>query len=756
MRHQKKYRKFLLIIFFFSSINLEADVAANCTFNSSDFIKELSQLKNILKIEIVIKKHKKWTKNLMEATLNDGPILPEYKKKFDAEIKTYYQFGKCIHEGRVRLHGDWKDHIDFIEGGKFIQSLDVSLSNGSIANFVKFKLLLPETRNGKNEIILTHLLRNLDFIAPRTSFVNVAVNGVSSTMLIQEKDEKELLEGMSIKEGPLFEGDETFLFNNFRNFKHLELKDISLSKMTNKQWAQSSNEAAKISLKAFSMLQKVYLNYVNTLPENNFYLDWNLLANTKRDIISKWAHFEILLFAAQASHALIPHNRKFYFNVFNLSFEPIYWDGEPRSLEGEWMRIKPNFKYYKFLEESHFDEVISMISLIDQEKFISSISEENIIEIDDTQEIFSDLSSKVQILKNEFLLEKTLTKNVKQPHNKEGLIKGFRNKLASHLPESIILNIKENNHKGFTTFECAVSSDLCIKKEVSFLELGEILEIKSLNKDNSKRAALVLPELEFQNNQNQEKSFLKNSIKIQSSKDVIIFFDNESKNLNIELISKDSWVLIHESNLANIHVNFTANFLREDDLANKIDRVNGRGLSGCISFFKTHFDKTLITATNLSHECEDTVNIINSLGNISELMINGSYSDALDIDFSNISIDLLKIKNAKNDCVDFSKGSYVLGDVFLFNCGDKAISIGEQSLFSANLVSIDHSNIGVASKDSSISKISKFHIQNSKICVDAYQKKQEFFGSVISFNQLNCNSFLIRNDKNSKVYLDEL
>ena len=106
--------------------------------------------------------------------------------------------------------------------------------------------------------------------------------------------------------------------------------------------------------------------------------------------------------------------------------------------------------------------------------------------------------------------------------------------------------------------------------------------------------------------------------------------------------------------------------------------------------------------------------------------------------------------------MDFSKGSYVLGDVFLFNCGDKAISIGEQSLFSANLVSIDHSNIGVASKDSSISKISKFHIQNSKICVDAYQKKQEFFGSVISFNQLNCNSFLIRNDKNSKVYLDEL
>jgi hypothetical protein len=106
--------------------------------------------------------------------------------------------------------------------------------------------------------------------------------------------------------------------------------------------------------------------------------------------------------------------------------------------------------------------------------------------------------------------------------------------------------------------------------------------------------------------------------------------------------------------------------------------------------------------------------------------------------------------------VDLSKGSYILGKVFLSNCGDKAISIGEQSVFSANLVSINHSNIGIASKDSSISKISKSDIKNSEICVDAYQKKQEFFGSVILIDQLNCNSFSIRNDKNSKVYLNEL
>ncbi len=755
MYFQEKYTKFFLIIFFFSSINLDASISASCDFNSSDFLEELSKLKNIQKIEINIQKNKKWTKNLMKATLNDGPIFPEYKKKFDAEIKTYYQFGSCVHTGRVRLHGDWKDHIDFIEGGKFVQSLDVSLSNGSIANFVKFKLLIPETRNGKNEIILTHLLRSLDFIAPRTSFVEVAVNGVATNMLIQEKDEKELLEGMRLKEGPLFEGDESFLFRNYKDFRHYDLIDISLSKMTNKQWAQSSFEAARISLKAFSLLQKVYLNYVAALPDNDLYLKWDLLAGNNTNAISKWAHYEILLFAAQASHALLPHNRKFYFNVFNSSFEPIYWDGEPRSLTGEWIRIKPEYKFYTFLEEHHFDELIEMIDLIDEEQFILSLDEEKIIDIKAAKRIFNDLSAKIKILKDEFLSHKSI--EIAKKHNiKSNFYETFKDKLISLFPSSIILEIEEDKSNEFHTIQCVIETNFCRKEPISYQEIGEILETKSLNTDHSKPLVLALPNKQFVTSDHQEKLFLNENIKIQSSQDAIISFNDESKKLDIQLSSQDSWAMIYDSSLDNININFSTNFKKKDHLTQSNSRINSRGLSGCLSIYNSNFNETVITANNSFHRCEDTVNIVNSNGTITSMEVNGSFADALDIDFSNIYINLLTISKAENDCVDFSKGHYSLDTVFLTNCGDKAISIGEQSEFSANLVNIERSKIGFASKDSSISSINQSVIQNTETCVDAYQKKQEFFGSVISFNKLQCDTLLIRSDPNSRVALNEL
>ena len=171
-----------------------SSISAECNFNTSKHITELSQLKAIKKIEVHVVKHKKWTKNLMKATFGSGPILQKYKKKFDAEINTYYEFGKCHHQAQVRLHGDWKDHIDFVEGGKFAQSLDVSLKSGAIGNFVKFKLLLPKTRYKSNEIIFTHLLRNLGFLAPRTGLVDVEVNGRTYQIACDEGQEDHLRE----------------------------------------------------------------------------------------------------------------------------------------------------------------------------------------------------------------------------------------------------------------------------------------------------------------------------------------------------------------------------------------------------------------------------------------------------------------------------------------------------------------------------------------------------------------------------------
>ena len=100
----------------------------------------------------------------------------------------------------------------------------------------------------------------------------------------------------------------------------------------------------------------------------------------------------------------------------------------------------------------------------------------------------------------------------------------------------------------------------------------------------------------------------------------------------------------------------------------------------------------------------------------------------------------ITIRSAQNDCLDFSFGDYKIENANIFDCGDKAISFGEQSTGNINEVNIDNSIIGIASKDSSIVKINRISNVNSTVCLTAYRKKQEFYGGLILYNELNCNA----------------
>ena len=114
------------------------------------------------------------------------------------------------------------------------------------------------------------------------------------------------------------------------------------------------------------------------------------------------------------------------------------------------------------------------------------------------------------------------------------------------------------------------------------------------------------------------------------------------------------------------------------------------------------------------------------------------------MDFSNIKINFIFVKNAGNDCFDISSGSYEFLNSNLINCKDKGISVGEKSTLSVSNLKIDDTDIGVSSKDSSITKINRAKILNTNICAEAKQKKQEFGGAKLSFDNLECSGeFLI-------------
>ena len=81
-----------------------------------------------------------------------------------------------------------------------------------------------------------------------------------------------------------------------------------------------------------------------------------------------------------------------------------------------------------------------------------------------------------------------------------------------------------------------------------------------------------------------------------------------------------------------------------------------RGLTGCLSFINLELKGSKIHSS--SSTCEDAINFINVSGQVSNIDVKNAYSDGLDVDFSNIYIDKIKISSAKNDCVDVSFGKY--------------------------------------------------------------------------------------------------
>ena len=119
-------------------------------------------------------------------------------------------------------------------------------------------------------------------------------------------------------------------------------------------------------------------------------------------------------------------------------------------------------------------------------------------------------------------------------------------------------------------------------------------------------------------------------------------------------------------------------------------------------------------------------NFIRSSGVIKNYSSNNSFSDSLDLDFSEIRIDNTLIENARNDCIDFSGGKYSIGKGLFKFCGDKGISVGERSSVEISYSFIENPNIGIASKDGSTIQLNEVNIQKVETCLASYKKNKNF------------------------------
>ncbi len=156
---------------------------------------------------------------------------------------------------------------------------------------------------------------------------------------------------------------------------------------------------------------------------------------------------------------------------------------------------------------------------------------------------------------------------------------------------------------------------------------------------------------------------------------------------------------------------------------------NGWSLTGAVTFYES---PVIINSAQFSNiQAEDNLNIIRSSFEIHNIILTDSFSDCIDIDFSEGAIDNVICNKCSNDCIDFSGSKALISNIFAENLGDKALSVGEKSEIKAYNVTVKNSNIGVASKDQSSLELDNIIIDNSNYGFVAYQKKSEFGPAVI-------------------------
>ena len=762
---KKKLLIFFLLFYIFPAI-AGAEIGPYCDNKiNQTILKDIDNLQ-IKSINVKIDNYRKWTRNSINILIGNFRWIPKkYKKRFNARVVV--KFGndlECSFKARIRHNGDQKDHIS-LKDNSIIQSIDVHLKTGHIYGITKFKLLRPNTRgNFEDEIFLTELLREFNYLAPRTNYVNAKINEVESKMIFQEKAAKELLEFNQRREGPILEGDERFLFRLSENIPDNQLSNLAigmvplmekgiyamLAKQTNSDWITKSKKHSNISYNSLSNLNLAYLLYSNKYKDSknnfdytNYTLDNNLLALNNPINVLKLDIYNLIIFATNGWHGLVPNNRKFYWNSIENFFEPINYDSNADiELETDIFRLPVSGQM-----EFAFDDLEKLLNSIDINKFNQKIILRG-LELNKEQ-----VKKKINKIKKNLYKLKTLYLKIDPEiiaYNRNNQVeKEMWNKYYESLYEiNPNIYLVKQSSKSNLFKRCEIKSFECIdynfdENQLMDLVGGELVQ-------NNREYQYLGKNVDINNlliNSNYEKIKFQNS-HFYFNANIKYSYDKEKKEFNIFQTKPGARAFFYEGLLEDININFYG-YETEVKLEPPNYPMDRRGLTGCLSLIHLNIKNISIKADNSS--CEDTVNLINVEGSLNEINITDSYKDALDIDFSRVNINYINIVSAGNDCVDLSQGNYKLNKLNLLNCKDKALSVGEKSFLQLNEIIAEKTIIGISAKDSSIVTVENADIKGSKKCLESKRKKQEFSGGILNIKNLNCHNSIISNEIGSFI-----
>jgi len=769
----------LLFLLFFYSLNSEFNLLSNfkkklevnsCTELNYDQAQNLhpSNFKKF-NIDFRIEERKKWTKINLEDAIKRREVGSFTNRKRVLGIMTFKINSKVKCNLRVsfRAHGDQIDHRQ----GKGLPSLNVKVLDGHIFGITNFILLKPEVRRYDNEIFATTLLQQLNFLAPRTASIKLTYNFGTQKYIFQEKIVKEFLENFGKREGPIYEGDERFIF--FESDIGV-LKFIN-NKLSNENWAKKNINNRLISELGFSILNKHGVLHKMDIPKN-YVVDYFTVSKQlgSSSYFKKLPAFDAIMFSIDAIGNLSSQDRRFYYNSLSKEFEPIFYDGKPTLLNKANNLIEPKLSNIKDLVKvkkpygTFFlpnllngkvipsavmgaNEAINLLNKVDANKLHKTINERGLsLNKSQVDAAINIINKKLSWLKN---FDEERIYKVRAETNSSVEISD--NSYQSNIKRRLVYYGKKENE----FLSCNIFGKNCER-----IKLNDNEKIKAIgqNLTDNKNNKLIFIGKEKTNiandgwyhslNNKNYKLLARKDIKLsqyvilQKIGDIKVNVEKENKKIYIEKNDKNGKVIFTGGELKNWKIEFIDYSPKENNFINDIN-----GLTGCINFYKIKVINLEINSKG--SKCEDAVNIINSNGSIKKVEIQDSHSDGLDVDFSDISFKNIIIKNSLNDCIDLSFGNYSIQTLETNLCGDKALSVGETSTVKLKNFTSINSNIGLASKDFSKVLSKNIKMDNVQTCVSAYKKKKEFSGGLIAVENLDCKNYInkLEKDKFSKV-----
>ena len=775
-------RKINFLIIFLILLNINNLCASKEILFCKDIGYKDSKLlnpKNFQKIglELEILNNRKWFKSLLNnlIQINENNGIVKKRPKVDALINI--NFDKkltCKLKVKIRAHGDYYDHyVEVYKDGTgnlkkpyILPSLRVEINETHLFGITEFILFKPVTRYHDNEIFVSTFFEALGLKSPRSMNVQLDYNKKKYNFILQEVINKEFLENNSLVEGAIYSGDERFFQNEFLlNIENR--KFIILHKLDNGKWIKEDKEKFFISDYGLKLLNLV--NFLHTIDKQKSQkLDY--YTSTKNTVFEKYFDqfplFDSLSYALDADNPLNMDDRRFYFDVHNNKFIPIYYDGMSKILDDNYIPLKEkvdknNIRFFKSAVNGSYNlkTKVENINLLDLKKTLSKRG----VSIGKTklEQVLNNIKDNINII------SKAEDKNI--------LVSSYNEiddiKLVNAISDldykkifSYVLEYKDGNY-----LVCDLTISNCNELKLNINEkvrlLNQKLEMKSETTIDLKNFSNLI----YLGNYERYKKFNSTNLKWDFDKfsysehklenesvlklygNFIYDIDYKSKKIYLERIEKNSHAFFSGGTLSKWIINF------EDKV--KINNKNNDNtdiFTGCLTFIDIEGSELAITANNA--KCEDAINFIRFSGNIKNLKVNNSSSDAIDFDFSKSTVDRISINNALNDCLDLSYGHYKIDNLKVTNCGDKGISIGENSKLYSNFSYINNVNVGVASKDYSEAFFYKLNINKTDLCLAAYNKKHEFSGGYIEINELNCNNFKTKKiiDDNSIILINNL